>query len=63
MMAGMLMELVLACALYGVSPMRFESNLRVLTTLVTLSVIDWPGLRLSQCEHAWLKLMPVVRRI
>jgi hypothetical protein len=52
MKAGTLMELVLACALYGVLPMRFESNLRVLTTLAVL--VDLPGLR--QCEHAWLKL-------
>ena len=47
MMVGMLMELALACAIYGVLPMRFELSLRVLTTLAAL--IDWPELR--QCKH------------
>ena len=49
------MELVLACAHYGVLPMGFESSLRVLTTLAAL--INWPGL--CQCEHAWLNLRPL----
>jgi len=51
-MAGMLMEPVLACVLYGVSLMRFELSLTVLMTLV--APIDWP--ELHQCEHVWLTL-------
>ena len=47
MMVGMLMELALACAIYGVLLIRFELSLRVLTTLAAL--IDWPELR--QCKH------------
>ena len=48
MMMGMLMELALACAIYGVLLMRFELSLRVLTTLAAL--INWP--EMCQCEHA-----------
>ena len=47
MMVGTLMELALACTMYGVLPMRLELNLRVLTTLAAL--INWP--ELHQCEH------------
>ena len=47
MMVGMLMELGLACVIYGVLPMRFELSLRVLTTLAAL--VNWP--ELCQCEH------------
>ena len=49
MMVGMLMELALACAIYGVLLMRgFELSLSVLTTLAAL--INWP--ELHQCKHA-----------
>ena len=39
----------LACVLYGVLLMRFESSLRTLAAL-----IDW--VELHQCEHVWLTL-------
>ena len=49
-MAGILMEVVLACVLYEVLLMRSDlSSLRVLMTPAAL--IDWPEL---QCEHVWL---------
>ena len=54
MMAGTLKELVLACALYGALPMRFELNLRLSTTRTLAALIDLSVLH--QCEHAWLKL-------
>ena len=48
-MVGMLMEPVLACVLYRVLLMRFESSLRVLMTLAARP-------ELQQCEHVWLTL-------